>query len=140
MPIDYNKYPPNWRKEIVPRILRRANNCCEKCGLKNKQLVYAVQLHVREGSRYKLKSFWFQILQDAQRAIRCFEEDVHWIRKIKVVLTIAHLDHDEENWGVSDDRLMAMCQSCHCDYDANEKYNRVHNKCRTQQQDNGTGN
>ena len=28
-------------------------------------------------------------------------------------LTIAHLDYDEENHDVSDDRLAAQCQGCH---------------------------
>jgi hypothetical protein len=35
MPIDYSKYPPNWKSEIRPRILERACNCCEVCGSKN---------------------------------------------------------------------------------------------------------
>lgn len=35
----------------------------------------------------------------------------------KVVLTIAHMDHDSENWNVSDDRLKALCQACHLGYD-----------------------
>ncbi len=35
----------------------------------------------------------------------------------KVVLTIAHLDHDAENHEVSDDRLAALCQACHLQYD-----------------------
>jgi len=36
---------------------------------------------------------------------------------IKIVLTIAHLDHDPENWEVSLDRLRALCQKCHIRYD-----------------------
>lgn len=36
----------------------------------------------------------------------------------RVVLTIAHLDHDPENWEVKDSRLKALCQSCHLAYDA----------------------
>lgn len=35
MPIDYKNYPPNWLTEIRPRILKRAKNKCEFCGLKN---------------------------------------------------------------------------------------------------------
>ena len=34
MPIDYKKYPKNWKSEIRPSILKRANNCCEFCGVK----------------------------------------------------------------------------------------------------------
>ncbi len=34
MPIDYKKYPKDW-KEIRARILERANNCCELCPAEN---------------------------------------------------------------------------------------------------------
>ena len=35
MPIDYKKYPPNWKTEIRPHILKRETNCCKFCGVKN---------------------------------------------------------------------------------------------------------
>lgn len=35
----------------------------------------------------------------------------------KIILTIAHLDHDAENHDVADERLKAMCQRCHLGYD-----------------------
>jgi len=35
MPIDYKKYPPNWKSEIRPRILKRAKHHCELCGIRN---------------------------------------------------------------------------------------------------------
>lgn len=35
MPIDYSDYPSNWKTEIRPAILNRANNRCEICGAKN---------------------------------------------------------------------------------------------------------
>lgn len=90
MPIDYSTYPPNWKTEIVPRILRRAGEerdefneivkeaNCEKCGIEN-----------------------HSIKQNGTR----------------VVLTIAHLDHDSENHDVTDERLAAWCQACHLAYD-----------------------
>lgn len=97
MPIDYSKYPPNWKTEIRPRILARAGNCCEFCGVPNKQV----------GSRRR---------------------DGTWhpspIGYTRIVLTIAHLDHDPENHDVQDDRLTALCQYCHLNYDAAEKARR----------------
>ena len=42
----------------------------------------------------------------------------------KVILTIAHLDNDSENWDVPDDRLMAMCQRCHLNYDRSKSISR----------------
>lgn len=82
MPCDYSKYPPNWKTEIRPRILKRAKNKCEFCGAEN------YKPHPETGSR--------------------------------VILTIAHLDHDPENWEVADDRLMALCQKHHFSYDRGE--------------------
>ena len=32
-------------------------------------------------------------------------------------LHVAHLDHDKENWEVTLDRLLLLCQSCHLKYD-----------------------
>lgn len=51
----------------------------------------------------------------------------------KVVLTIAHLDHDKFNHDVDLKRLKALCQKCHLQYDlprhiANRKYGRNHDK------------
>lgn len=119
MPIDYSRYPKNWKKEIVPRILSRANHCCEICTLKNHSVVYSIKLHVKEVGRYKLRTLWFSHETDAKR-----EDEYGNCKPVKVVLTIAHLDHDELNHNVSDERLMALCQICHLRYDAKEKYRR----------------
>jgi hypothetical protein len=118
MPIDYKKYPPNWKTEIRPRIMQRANNTCEfeGCTFKHLQLVYSGKINK--------KIEWFHTLEEAKEKCGI----LHFEKPIKVVLTIAHLDHDEANWSVSDDRLQAMCQLHHCRYDAKEKYKRVMNK------------
>ena len=34
-PENKNRYPKNWKSEIRPMILKRANNCCEFCGVEN---------------------------------------------------------------------------------------------------------
>ena len=117
MPIDYKRYPANWKTYIVPTVLARAKNCCEACGLKNHCIVFAIKLWVRDELRYKLRTIWFRDERDASRE----SEDVS--RK-RVVLTIAHLDHDETNESVSLHRLKALCQLCHLRYDAEEKYRR----------------
>lgn len=84
MPIDYRRYPPDWKK-TRERILNRSDNKCEFCWIKN----------------YSIKENW-----------------------TKIVITIAHLDHDEDNWSVQDERLAALCQKCHLQYDAKEKARR----------------
>jgi len=128
MPTNMNKYPPDW-EEKRERILKRAKNCCENCFVKNHSTVHSVK-------RYDTKRReWYRDFEAAREVAKesGWEEKHLWppkpiIKPVKVVLTIAHLDHDEENWDVSDERLMAMCQACHLKYDAKEKYRRVMSK------------
>ena len=123
MPIDYSKYPPNWKTEIVPRILDRDGNCCKFCGVPNKESLYSVMMSVRVNGKYKKKRIWVSSINDAKRIEQidgCYDT-----KKVKVVLTVAHLDHDEENHEVKDERLAALCQWCHLNYDAKEKYRRM---------------
>lgn len=116
MPIDYRRYPSNWKSEIVPAVLARANNCCEfeGCKFSNGQLVYRGRLHSGRNE-------WFETLEAARLICDYY---LVWIVPIKVVLTIAHLDHDETNHAVKLDRLAAMCQLHHLRYDAKEKHRR----------------
>lgn len=112
MPIDYSKYPDNWLTEIRPRILERAQHKCElnDCGNKN------------------IFPYWSA--KKNGKVVGWFEDEEHAksidpnAKMVRVVLTIAHLDHDEENKDVTDERLMAMCQLCHLRYDAPEKKRR----------------
>jgi len=119
MPIDYKKYPKNWKSEIVPRILKRAKNKCEFCHLKNGQTVYSAKFFIKMPYRDKiiLKNIWFSEVLDLKRIA------LLWLsyKKVKVVLTIAHLDHDSENHKVKDSRLKALCQYCHLNYDSEHK-------------------
>ena len=120
MPIDYKRYPPNWKTYIVPAVLNRARQQCEECSLGNGSTVYSVRMQVKQDGRYKQRQVWFSSYNDAHREA----EHPHNVRKVKVVLTIAHLDHDETNIHVTLDRLRALCQACHLRYDAPEKYRR----------------
>jgi hypothetical protein len=110
MPIDYKKYPPNWKTEIVPAVLARANNCCENCGLKNKEKAFSLSI---DGETEWVSADLIMIPEG---------------KPVKVVLTVAHLDHDEHNHDVKLDRLKALCQLCHLRYDAAEKKRRKLNK------------
>lgn len=126
MPIDYTKYPPNWKSEIVPAVLERANNCCEECGLLNYQSVFSIPFWMKDDNgRYVLRTMWFR---DNRDAIRESRGETHKIKEVKVVLTISHTDHDEDNHDVKLERLKALCQVCHLRYDAKEKYRRKNGK------------
>lgn len=76
-------------KQIRESILHRANNRCEFCGVENHSLRYRVD-----------------------------EKDGLEI-PTRIVLTIAHLDHQPENCDPSN--LRALCQRCHNRYDAEHR-------------------
>lgn len=87
MPVDYGKYPRDW-PDISFRIRQRAEWRCEctgECGLHHER-----RCEERNGERAK------------------------WARG-KVVLTVAHLNH--EPMDCRDENLKAMCQRCHLRYD-----------------------
>lgn len=96
-PENKNLYPKNW-KEIRLKILARANNCCEFCGVPNHIMGYRTNL----GGLVKA------------------DEDVEYFqnqgkKRIKIVLTIAHLDHVPTS--NNPENLRALCQKCHNNYD-----------------------
>lgn len=121
MPCDYKDYPPDW-KEIRDRILLRAKNKCEFCGLKNRTRVYkSNREYVYDGDQLHYNSL-ISMGYSIQKALR-------ELNLTEIVLTIAHLDHDKLNHDVKDDRLAALCQKCHLQYDLprhinNRKYGR----------------
>ena len=96
MPIDYSRYPTDW-KQIRAVILQRADNHCERCGVAN----YAVGWRDDKGTFEELTP-----------------DDNHWVEEgvIRIVLTIAHLDHDIDNNQPTN--LQALCQRCHLTHDA----------------------
>ena len=115
MPIDYKKYPSNWKTEIRPAILQRANNCCEFCNVKN----YSEGFRNKEGRFYTTE---FIVKELEITGLDMFEDELfHRVQKdgkvkpIKIVLTVAHLDHNISNNEYSN--LKALCQKCHLDYD-----------------------
>jgi len=102
-----DKYPKNW-KWYRAAILHRAGNKCEECGVDNGA----------HGHRDPSGRFW------------SMNEDFEWIhnnppelhpdfgdafKMIKIVLTVAHLDHDPTNNEFSN--LKALCQKCHFGHD-----------------------
>lgn len=105
MPVDYSKYPKDW-KAISKAIRERSGGQCEcegECGLHK----------TNPGPR------------------RCTEINGTKAKfaKGKIVLTVAHLDHSTTNNVPSN--LKALCQRCHNRYDApfrkmNRFTNRIH--------------
>ena len=88
MPIDYKKYPPDWKAKIVPAIRGRSDGRCEcmgECGL-----------------------------HPAKRCVEINTTPAIWA-KGKIVLTVAHLCHDTHCRKKK--HLRDMCQRCHNRYD-----------------------
>lgn len=133
-------YPP--RKEwagIRTRILDRAAHACEcrgecnvvahngdRCGAPNGLLVE--RTHAQTPGFIELES-WHEHEHDND----CLGERCKGVR---VVLTIAHLDHDPRNNAESN--LRALCQRCHLRYDA-EHHRRNAAKTRARKRDEKTG-
>lgn len=118
MPINYNNYPSNWKTEIRPRILKRAGNKCECCLVPN----YEIILRGKWGEKEVYQMDDTGAIHDAATGryiTSAYLGDVwngHPSEKpVRVVLTIAHLDHDTSN--NEDGNLKAMCQRCHLIYD-----------------------
>lgn len=106
MPIDYSLYPPDW-KEIRAAVLERAGHKCEVCGVPN---------HVT-GARDKTGNW-----RDSQyiAGMNGTEGDILFDSKhpkiIRVVLTVAHLNHDVTDNDLGN--LKALCQLHHLQHDA----------------------
>lgn len=106
MPINYADYHPDW-KAISKRIrFERAGGKCEWCGVE----------HGAIGAR-DLAGNWFNqedwLGWNSEYGYSVF--GTYAPRIIKIVLTVAHLDHDKNN--NDDDNLAALCQRCHLNYD-----------------------
>lgn len=98
-PENKDRYPANWASEVRPAILERAKNehghpCCEECGAPNRVLI---ERHP-DGS-------WCHTMEG-------FEGEPNIVR---IVLTIAHLNHQPED--CRPENLRAWCQRCHNRYD-----------------------
>lgn len=122
MPIDYSEYPPNWKTEIRPAVLKRAKNCCENCGVPNYALIYRPN---------KGKPDW-ELAPEGHQADAMALDGVKFV---KIVLTIAHLNHDIKQNNLVN--LKALCQRCHLNYDkVFHKSNRIKNRATKQKQTN----
>lgn len=106
MTIDYKNYPKNWKTEIRPAIIERAGNRCEVCGVENHSYGFRMSdgtfEYAEDWVKVKERGFGFYLTRGDGR--------------IRIVCTVAHLDHDTQNNEHSN--LKLMCQRCHLRYDA----------------------
>lgn len=106
-------YGPEWRKVTRPRILERAGNKCEACKVPNHTEVNRgpagtwLEIWVRFGEPVKKR--W------RDRAGEEIAKPTGPQRKVRIVLTVAHLNH--KSGDDRDSNLRAWCQWCHLAYD-----------------------
>lgn len=117
-PENRDRYPPDW-PEISRRVREEAGQRCEACAAPNGELI-------RRGRDASGGALWRPASATAYEDGFCAEtgvevpdtgaDTVDWGNPVKVVLTVAHLDHRPEN--VDRANLRAWCQRCHNAYDA----------------------
>ena len=116
-PENRDRYPQDW-PAISQAIRNRAKEHCEECGVRNHSL----------GGRLS-NGAWCKAAPVEERLGRlvwpepgdvstCISPSGarHQLRIVRIVLTVAHLDHQPEN--CDPENLRAWCQRCHNIYDA----------------------
>lgn len=118
MPIDYKKYHPEWKSRIRPDILKRANNCCEFCGVKNYSVgswngekFIPTAGNITHDAAGNGELTYKEARELVKHCNECCDDNF-----IVIVLTIAHLDHNVTHNDYSN--LKALCQRCHNRHDA----------------------
>ena len=133
MPIDYSKYPANWKTEIRPAILSRANDCCEFCGVPNYSII--IRDKGKNTYRFICNEEHDMISSKVKFGGYTYSGALKKLGFTKIILTIAHLDHDKENHKIDLERLKALCQKCHLQYDMKKHIeNRKKNKTNSDNQ------
>lgn len=118
MPMDYTKYPRNW-KDISRRIRERDGQRCKWCGVEN----YAIGARDRFGNWHNENDIKNMKSSTGESLFGDYP------KMIKIILTVAHIDHDTTN--NEDSNLAALCQRCHLNHDRDHH---LANRKRTYQQ------
>jgi len=112
MPIkDPTIYPPNW-KQISNHIrFDRARGRCEMCNAPHNQIIYR---NPDKLENYVTMESDGELYLPNGSPLNGYGHE--YTKAVRVVLTVAHLDHDTRNNHESN--LMALCQLCHLRYDS----------------------
>lgn len=112
-------------KAIRAKILERAKDCCERCRAPNRVVVRRRDERLWGTFTYEDDGLFILRSADRDRVIAYRSVDDHlpddgyWqghTRPVRIIFTIAHLDHDPTN--NDPENLRALCQRCHNRHDA----------------------
>lgn len=127
-PENKDRYPKDW-KAISKRIREAAGNKCQKCGAFNGATVVRVNSKDYDEAAYITEDLEVFSAEDG-RFLGLETTYAHDDGKsVKIVLTVAHLDHQPEN--CADENLRAWCQRCHNHYDAKTRAKGVQSRRRS---------
>lgn len=107
-----DRYEEGRIERISERIREREGQKCKTCNAPNGQIVW----RSKDGSAYMLQRGEVFSAINGEEMGRCRGSEWPGGNMVKIVLTVAHLDHDPTN--NADDNLAALCQKCHLAYDA----------------------
>lgn len=110
-----HRYPKDW-KAIRDGIVLRSNNACETCRAPNRELIVRGCKGGRDAGTYMLPHGEVFDAETGEYRGLARGSEYDGERIIEVVLTVAHLDHDESNNDPMN--LAALCQRCHLRHDA----------------------
>lgn len=121
MPIDRKKYHPKWN--LISHLIRfrRAENHCERCGLRNYSVGYWFNQQWVQPHCAKPPAEGFATWKEAKAWRDAYNEEIgelydpNTVEVCVVILTVSHLDHDIKNNRFGN--LKALCQSCHLGHD-----------------------
>jgi hypothetical protein len=130
-PEDRDRYPKDWNA-ISQRVRDEAGQMCEWCSVPNGVLI-------RRGVTEDCRRVWRLASASASENGRASgdgsevpdstPDTVSYGYPVRVVLTVAHLDHQPEN--VERWNLKALCQRCHNAYDAANRRNGINARARS---------
>jgi 5-methylcytosine-specific restriction endonuclease McrA len=126
-------YPPDWKK-IRAAILDRAGHKCEQCRVPNHAIAIRFQDAEYAGSWAEYDTGRVYDVDGNHIATIKGSESPEY-RLVRIVLTVAHLDHDPTSNDPSN--LRALCQRCHLVNDVahhqeSAKATRYKRKCENQ--------
>lgn len=116
-----DRYPKNW-PEIRAGIRLRSNNHCEQCRAPNRELIVRGDADGRDAGTYMLPHG--EVFDAVTGEFRGFARGSEYegSKFTEVVLTVAHIDHDESN--NDPENLAALCSRCHFALDASDNQRR----------------